>query len=168
MNYARIILLLLMLPLNGIILHAQGATETYCNERYSYCLKYFPALLKPQPVAGNGDGRTFSDAAGKEKLSVYGTGDWTYTTDGSHLTLKALYQRELSGGPLSHRSGKRVITYQTLKGNWFILSGTERGEIFYLKVVKREDAFCYARLHYLPAETAIYKQTALLIAKEFH
>ncbi len=146
---------------------AQRTPANYCNERYGFCIQYNPALLVPGPVAGNGDGRRFSDRKGHERLSVYGTGDWTFDADGNPVSLTELYHMELKGGRFPEPGAHRAVTYKALGKTSFVLSGTEKGAVFYLKVVKRADIFCYAWLHYPSAEAAQYSPVAELIAKSF-
>ncbi len=149
------------------LLHAQAAKE-YCNQRYGYCISYNPELLKPAPEAQNGDGRIFKDIRGAEKLSVYGTGNWTFNDDGTAITLEQLYRIELKGGRFPKEGTHRIVTYKTSSKTAFIFSGTEGKEIFYIKVLKRDDAFCYAWLHYTATEADKYKPVAELIAHSFN
>lgn len=150
------------------VLRAQLKTETYCNGRFGYCIGYPPALLKPQPEAYNGDGRSFKDARGIERLSVYGMGDWNFSADGeTPAPIDTVYRQELQGGRFPDAKAHRVVTYKALGKTSFVISGTEKGEIFYLKVIKKDDAFCFAYLHY-PADLAKqYNPIAALIAKTF-
>ena len=157
------------IALVGMLFSWQAAVaqpyQRYCNERFGYCLEY-PSSLIPQPEAHNGDGRVFNDKAGQERLRVYGTGDWTFNGEGTAITLGQLYRMELKGGRYPSKPA-RVVTYSVLKKDWFVLSGTVGKEVFYLKVVAREDAFCYASLKYPKADSATYNPVAARLAGSF-
>lgn len=142
-------------------------TTSYCNDRFAFCISYPANLLKPQPEAQNGDGRHFNDARGVDRLTVYGSGNWNFNDEGTAVPLATVYQQELKGGRFPDANAHRVVTYKALGKTSFIISGTEKGEIFYLKVIKKADAFCFAYLHY-PADLAKqYNPIAALIAKTF-
>lgn len=139
--------------------------ERYCNARFGYCLEY-PSALIPQPEAHNGDGRVFQDKAGNDRLRVYGTGNWNFNDEGNVISLAQLYRMELKGGRFPSKPA-RIVTYSALKNGWFVLSGTVGNDVFYLKVVAREDAFCYALLKYPKADSAIYNPVAARLAGSF-
>lgn len=144
---------------------AQPLYQTYCNARFGYCLEY-PSILTPQPEAQNGDGRVFNDKTGKERLRVYGTGNWTFNADGNAISLPELYRMELRGGRFPSKPA-RVVTYSVLKKGWFVMSGTVGNEIFYLNVFAKSDAFCYAMLHYPSEDSATYNPISSKLFKSF-
>lgn len=144
---------------------ARQRYEQYCNGRFGYCLEY-PAFLTPQPEAQNGDGRLFTDKAGQERLRVYGAGNWTFNDEGRAITLPQLYRMELQGGRFPSKPA-RVVKYSVLKKDWFVLSGTIGGKIFYLKVLTKGDAFCYAVLRYPESDSVIYNTVSAKLAGGF-
>jgi hypothetical protein len=144
---------------------AQQPYKQYCNARFGYCLEY-PAMLAPGPEAPNGDGRVFLDRRKAERLRVYGTGNWNFNDAGTPISLAQLFNIELRGGRFPAKPA-RVVTYSALKKDWFVLSGTVGNEIFYLKVIAKDDAFCYAWLRYPKADSAAYNPVSGSIASSF-
>ena len=157
------------IALVGLLFSCQRAMaqqyQRYCNDRFGYCLEY-PESFVPQAEAQNGDGRVFLDRKGRERLRVYGTGNWNFTDDVTAISLAQLYKIELRGGRFPSKP-PLVVTYSTLKKDWFVLSGTSGGEVFYLKVIAKDDAFCYAWLRYPIADTAICNPVAAKVAGSF-
>ncbi len=113
-----------LLLLGGLLLTAPPAYRTYHNARFGYRIDY-PADLRPQPEAGNGDGRRFVSADGQTVLSAY-----------------AGYAA-LDGGLAAHRKIARetwqdqraTITLDQLTRTGYVLSGQVKGQIFYEKTV---------------------------------
>jgi hypothetical protein len=139
--------------------------QQYCNGRFGYCLDY-PSVLAPQPEAHNGDGRVFLDSRGQERLRVWGTGNWNFNDEGTPISLAQLYRMELRGGRFPPKPA-RVVTYSALRQGWFVLSGTVGNEVFYLKVLAKDGAFCYASLRYPKSDSAIYNPVASKLASAF-
>lgn len=144
---------------------AAQETGSYCNQRYGYCLSYPEKLLFPQPEAMNGDGRVFLDAGGAERLRVFGTGHWD--ANGDAIPFRRLYQMELKGGRYPNTSKPRTVTYSVFKNDYFVVSGTENGRVFYLKVLRKDDAFAYAYLCYPEADQAQYAPVAGQLFRSF-
>jgi hypothetical protein len=117
--FRQLIVLFLFFMAGIPMLQAQCGSQHYCNSRYAYCINYDPELLIRQPEAQNGDGCTFTGKEGKVKLSVYGTGNWTYTESGAPLSLKQLYELELRGvpSPKLRIAGLSVIQLSIVTGS---------------------------------------------------
>lgn len=98
--------------------------KTYHNTRFGYRLDY-PADLRPQPEAGNGDGRRFVSADGQTVLSAYASFN------------------ALAGGLAEDRKLSRqhwqaqhaTITLDQLTRTGYALSGQVKDRIFYAKTV---------------------------------
>ena len=108
--------------------------KTYFNGRFGYCIDYPNVLLKPQPEAQNGDGRIFTDKKGKEILRVYGARNYDIESNNS-IPLIKLYESELNGD-LFHEHPNRIITYSFIGKKFYVISGTENGNIFYQKTIQ--------------------------------
>jgi hypothetical protein len=119
------------------------------------------------PEAQNGDGRLFMDKQGRERLRVYGTGNWNFNEEGTAITLQQLYAMELKGGRYPKKDQPRQVTFKAIRDKSFIISGIEAGEIYYLMVVKGGDAFCYAYVHYPQEQAQAYKPTVELLSRTF-
>ena len=102
------------------------AYRTYCNARFGYCVDY-PADLKPQPEADNGDGRRFVSADGQTVLTAYAS----YSVLDGGLATERNMSRE------GWRKDKASITLDQKVADGYVLSGLVKGHIFYQKTVLR-------------------------------
>ena len=110
-----------------LALLAPPTYKTYHNARFGYRIDY-PADLKPQPEAGNGDGRRFVSPDGQTVLIAY-----------------ASYQT-LDGGLAAYRTMARThwqaqhatIALDQKTSTGYALSGTVKGRIFYEKTVLKD------------------------------
>ena len=114
-----------------------NAWGRYVNARYRYAICY-PAVLKAQAEAPNGDGRVFRAADGGT-LTVFGRND--VLNGGIDATAKEV------AADLAGRGGR--TTYAAGHGNWRVVSGADRaGTIFYGKVLQRGDQLAIFQLRY--------------------
>lgn len=120
---------------------APGKWPVYTNARYGYHVCYPSSLLKPAAEAPNGDGRRFTGANGAT-LSVWGSNNAMGDTVASSA---AADRARLSKGG--------EVTYSVVRPNWYVLSGRQNGQVFYLKSVLANDAFSTMELRY-PAAAA--------------
>lgn len=98
--------------------------QTYHNLRFGYRIEY-PADLRPQPEAANGDGRRFVSADGQTVLTAYA------------------HYNALDGGLAEDRRIARqgwqqqraIITLDQPTRTGYVLSGRMKGAIFYQKTV---------------------------------
>ena len=110
--------------------------KTYRNARFGYSISYPSRLLIPQGESTNGDGQKFASKDGRAELIVYGS------NNALDQTLEQVFDE--TKGP----SSDRVVTYQTIKQDWFVVSGTEGGKIFYQKTFLRAGVFKTMRIEY--------------------
>ena len=110
--------------------------KTYRNARFTYSISYPSSLLLPQGESTNGDGQKFQSKDGRAELIVYGS------NNALDQTLEQAFN-EAKSGP-----GNTVVTYQTMKQDWFVVSGTEGGKIFYQKTFLRAGVFKTMRIEY--------------------
>ena len=165
-NGGRIIILAL-LGLWAQVGFAQDAKsysyKTYWNSDYGYKITYPDKVLKPEPESFGGDGRWFDDKKGKQILQVYGTHNLDPETS-EDIPLKKQYAIELKN--YKSRPGLN-ITYTTLGKSLYIISGTEKGKVFYQKTILRPEGYAYASLNYDTRERAVYDTVSGVIFKSF-
>ncbi len=169
----RILFLFLLLNfslINNILSQQKTVIDyyTYCNARYGYCIKY-PAGLTPQPEAQNGDGRIFTNKKGIEVLRVYGARYDDFET-GRYIPLLRHFSSELRGGRFKDHL-KREIIYSKSGKDFFVISGTENGKIFYQKVIEQrtdtDTTVAVAFLQYTETEKVFYNEVAKMIFTSF-
>lgn len=110
--------------------------KIYRNARFDYTISYPSRLLAPQGESTNGDGQKFASKDGRAELIVYGS------NNALDQTLEQAFNEAKSA------SGNRVVTYQTMKQDWFVVSGSEGGKIFYQKTFLRAGVFKTMRIEY--------------------
>jgi hypothetical protein len=89
----------------------------YQNDRYGTTIDY-PDRFKAEPPPDADDGQRFKSADGA-KFAVYAS----YALD-SNLA-------EIQKFTLDHLAPGAVVTYKSQGDNWFVVSGTSGGDIFY-------------------------------------
>jgi len=112
---------------------AEIVYKTYHNKRFEYSINYPKNILYPQGEASNGDGQKFLSKEADALLLVYGS----YNIH--EQTIKEHYEENLYNK--TEESQPKVITYQLLKGNWFVISGYVSGKIFYEKTILNNNQF---------------------------
>lgn len=133
--------------------------DTYCNNRFDYCIDYPKDTIYPQPESPNGDGRVFKNKNGDKVLTVYGR--WAMNTNGDDMTIKQQYEEDLQD------NDNRTITYQKLGADYFVISGYQDKKIFYQKTILKKGAFCYAVLRYNESDKALYDKVSERIFNSF-
>ena len=111
--------------------HAQQAYTKYCNARFGFCVEY-PVTLGQEPSPINNDGRAFYDGEG-----------YFMRVFGSHNALEHSLQAEM----IDEEKKFDVITYQTTKNNWYVLSGYKDDDIVYIKTYISNDKRIFYRLN---------------------
>jgi hypothetical protein len=94
--------------------------ESYSNARFGTVIDVPPGF-EPRTSVENGDGQTFASPDGESEVAVYGS----LLENQSLQQYRDWYRSELSGK--SYEAGGR---------NWFVVSGTAEGKIYYVKVVR--------------------------------
>ena len=110
--------------------------KTYRNARFAYSINYPSSLLVPQGESTNGDGQKFASKDRRAELIVYGS------NNALDQTLQQAFDEAKAP------SGDRIVSYQTMKQDWFVVSGTEGGKIFYQKTYLRAGVFKTMRIEY--------------------
>jgi hypothetical protein len=93
--------------------------ESYLNARFGFSVKY-PANLTIQKDSDNGDGRKLNSNDGFT-MSVFGSNE----ISSKGQSLSELYNSEI----IQHKD----VTYKVKKTNWFVISGYDGENIFYIK-----------------------------------
>ncbi len=118
----------------------------YHNERFDFCVLY-PKIFNKTMGPVNGDGRTFIADAKKITMQVYGM--WQMPG----RALKKDYE-------LAQKD--KQVTNKTLGKDYYILSGKDKGHLFYQKAILKGDLLVTIYFDYLPSDK---KQVDEIIAK---
>lgn len=135
----------------GIVAPQRVVYKTYTNARYGYSISYPSNLLIPQGEADNGDGQAFRSKDGAAEMLVYGS--------------------QNLGGALAEayreaQAGKNV-SYKTIKGNWFVVSGRDGSKIFYRKTMLKGDVLKTFTIEYDESLRSTYDAITTRIARSF-
>jgi hypothetical protein len=133
--------------------------RTYHNARFDYSISYPADLLIPQGEAVNGDGQRFLSRDGRTELLVYGA------YNSLDQTLREIFEQE---SVRSTEHPNRVVTYKVLRNDWFVVSGTEDGRIFYQKTMLRNSTFKTFRIEYDKNEKQTFDSITAFIARSFN
>ena len=125
--------------------------KTYTNARYGFTIAYPSGILVPQGESDNGDGQKFISRNGNATLTAFGAN-----------RLERSLQDEFRSA-----QENRNVTYRVLKNDWFVVSGTESGKVFYQKTLLRGDAFKTLIIEYDETERARFDSITTRIARSF-
>ena len=126
----------------------------YVNIKYAYAVCFSANLLAPQGESDAGDGQVFGGNDGA-KLLVYGG----YEIDGKSLADRMKSDKaEIVG-----RSGK--VTYEALKGTWFVISGVDDQGVFYRKTIAADGRLASFQLTYPAVLKATYDEVAAKLSR---
>lgn len=144
-------LLISFITLGSFAQTPQGYS-VYHNQRFDFCVLYPHTFTKGiEPT--NGDGRSFMMDNGAGRMLVYGA--WQMPGK----SLKEDYA-------LAQKSGEK-ITYKALFKNSYVVSGINKGRIFYHKTVLRKDLLITVSFDYLPGEKKRFDQIIKTVTKSF-
>lgn len=133
--------------------------RTYHNNRFNYSISYPAGVLYPQGEADNGDGQKFLSKDAEVVLIVFGS------NNALGQTIKDMYAEASRGGTTDHP--KRVITYKTLKNNWFVVSGYEKKKVFYQKTFLIGGVETTMRIEYPERRKRVFDNVTAKIARSF-
>lgn len=139
------------------LVSSQVKYRTYTNARFNYSVSYPASLLVPQGEAENGDGQAFRSRDGKAEMRVFGR------YNALNETLRSAFDAAIKG----EDSSGRVVTYKTIKGNFYVVSGRQNGKIFYEKTYLKSDTFKTFMIEYDESESATYDAITARIARSF-
>ncbi len=144
----KLIILLSICLIFSLSAFGQNKWATYQNARFGYSIAYPADLFEPQGEAGNGDGQVF--AGENAEMRVYG----------SYLLLNKTLLKEYNVAVKEREN----VSYKLYRKNFFVVSGTENGKIYYRKTMAKSGAFITFSIEYDESESAVYdKITARIV-----
>jgi hypothetical protein len=155
----RNLFLIFTLVLWTQLLFAADVYDTYHNDRFDYSIDYPKEVLFPQGESDNSDGQKFLSKDANASLIVYGS------NNALNQSLEDLYREESRGG--TAENPQKVVTYKTLKDNWFVVSGYNSGRIFYQKTIFHDDVLKTFLFEYDESEKARYDPIVKRLATSF-
>jgi hypothetical protein len=133
---------------------AQSAMLRYCNARFGFCIDY-PSHFVMQAAPENGDGRTFKSKDGLVKMLAYGSNN------------SLMEKLETRFNAESTSSDTRKVTYKLFKPNFFVISGIENKNVFYQKVLFKNDEYTTFLITYPVTQKKTYDPITVKIAASF-
>lgn len=133
--------------------------DTYCNERFGYCIDYPLGVLFPQGESGNKDGQVFESRNSENTLTVYR--DFRDMIDETPDHLKNAFEEDTKS-----ENGKSV-TYQKLGKDHYVVSGYDHGKIFYQKSILSDGELSTCILAYNQQDRALYDKISERIFRSF-
>jgi len=132
-------------------LQAEQAYTKYCNARYGFCVKH-PVDFGMAPAPANNDGRRFYDDEGFS-MSVYG----------SYNALDYSLRAQM----LEDSKDFDSVTYQVIKGSWYVLSGYKGQDVIYKKTIMRGDIYYHLYIKYPIRYKDNYNAIVSQVSKSF-
>lgn len=114
--------------------------QRYYNSKFNYSVAYPVGILVPQGEAQNGDGQKFLSKDKSIVMTVYG----------SHNVLNKRLEEEYRNQSRSatRENPTRVVSYKTRGNDWFVVSGYDKGKVFYNKTMLRNGDFKVLEIQY--------------------
>ncbi|WP_414621333.1 hypothetical protein [Calothrix sp. CCY 0018] len=109
--------------------------ERYYNDRFNFSILYPDGLLNKQDAPQNNDGRTFVSPVQNIVMKVFGR----YNVQDENL--KNLYRQQLN-------QPNKEVTYKTLEDDFFVVSGYENNQVFYNKVMFKNNRILSLNIDY--------------------
>lgn len=128
--------------------------QTYTNGRFGYSVCYPADLLRPQTESGNGDGRMFVGPRGT-KLLVWG---------GWNVMQQSVAQERNDRAREFTNSGY-TISYQVVRHDWFVLSGSGRGKSFYQRMIVTHDREVGFSIEYPAADATLWNPVVAKLSR---
>jgi hypothetical protein len=118
----RLLLAAVLFKVSALAAAAQDFA-TYRNERHGFSLSYPATTFTPQPPPANEAGRVFLSRDGNARLLA-----------GALPNAEGLNLRDYRNFVLQQSYPGAAIDYAPMRDNWFVLSGTRDGVMFYERV----------------------------------
>lgn len=156
----RVLLAVVILSVSAGMAAAQGwrETATYRNARHGFQLTYPSEHFTPQEPADNADGRVWVSRDGNARLLAGALPN----ADGMNL-------RDYRDFLLKQSYAGAAVDYSPVRDNWFVLSGTRAGTIFYERVTfacNGRVILSWAML-YPEAERSLYDRVVEQVARSY-
>jgi hypothetical protein len=146
---------------------AAGEHAEYGNGRFGFTIQFPAKLLIPKGEAANSDGQQFISRDGKTNLSVWGNWDMDmdlYDTPRGE-SLKYEYEQNLKLSPDDKHKPK--IAFKTFHEDWYVVSGTYEGTIFYTKRYLSEGRFVVLLITYPADQRNVWDKEIAYMIKHF-
>ena len=140
-------------------------TSTYRNARFAFSIDYPRNIFLPGPEPANGGGITMTSLDGVATLDVWG-GNAFYFDDEDQYGDLAVEYKELLARP------NLKITYKVMKDKWFVVSGFEGENIFYIKQMnlmedRSSGQFAKFYFKYPKSSSKLYNPVTKIFSKSF-
>jgi hypothetical protein len=133
--------------------------NTYCNDRFHFCIAYPSEILIAQGESDSRDGQIFKSNDGENTLWVYR--DYRDNMEPSEYTIETAYTEDLE--PTVEKS----VTYNKLGTDYYVVSGYVDGKIYYQKTMMLEGELMTALIEYSKKDKAVYGQISKKIFSSF-
>ena len=130
---------------------AKPGYKLYQNERFGFCVLY-PSSFTKGIAPTNGDGRSFFMQNKKGRMLAFGA--WLMPGKG----LKKEFAEAQKG---------KKVTYKVMSKNSYVVSGWDKGRIFYQKTVLQKDLLTTVYFNYLPSEKKQFDKIIGTVTKAF-
>ena len=140
-------------------------TSTYRNARFAFSIDYPRNIFLPGPEPANGGGITMTSLDGVATLDVWG-GNAFYFDDEDQYGDLAVEYKELLARP------NLKITHKVIKDKWFVVSGFEGENIFYIKQMnlmedRSSGQFAKFYFKYPKSSSKLYNPVTKIFSKSF-
>lgn len=147
----------------NIVTEKNEPLETYCNERFGFCLQYPKNLLFSQGESANGDGTIFKSKDAETTLTIYRDYRDNMTEE---FYLSDAFEEDTYSSKTVNKD--KVITYKKIFKNHYIVSGLKNGKIFYQKTIYKNELLSTAIIEYNENQANIYNKYSELLSKTFN
>lgn len=138
--------------------------QTYCNQRFGFCITYDGRLLDAQPEADSRDGRIFLDKRGHEFLRVYGRAN--SDAGSGQVTMEEALEERYRDLITGDRDGRTPIYKKSGKG-FVVFSAAKHDTIYYTKVIQAGKDLAFADFRYAAKDKERYDPVITRMAGTF-
>lgn len=126
--------------------------DSYCNQRYHFCIDYPKDYLIPQGESGSEDGQAFKSKDEANRLLAYR--DLRDNMDPDvKFDIKTTYEEDLRDENI------KAVTYKKLGRDFYVISGyNKKGKVFYQKSMISNGQLMTCLLEYNEADKALYSR----------
>lgn len=135
--------------------------DSYCNQRYHYCIDYPKDYLTPQGESGSEDGQAFKSADGANSLLAYR--DLRDKMDPDvKFDIKTTYEEDLKDGNI------KEVTYKKLGKDFYVISGyNKKDKVFYQKSMLSEGQLITCLLEYRKDDKELFNKISEHVFRSF-
>ena len=138
--------------------------ESYCNQKYGFCVDFPRDILFPQGESESSDGQVFKSKDAENTFWVYR--DFRDEIDPDiGYSIEIAYNEDAWGD--NPDKPKRVVTYKKLYKESYDVSGYDNGKIFYQKTIMRKGMLYTCLFEYQEKEKKLYDKFIIRMCKTF-